>query len=658
MMPAKDARGTAAVSRDLVQNAFVLMAMAVVTLALGVGLYLQLGLAFWLAVIASLSLYVTALFAHVLLRRSAHLDELRLEVGRLKGELDRFRPAAPAEPGAALASTIARGPSGAAAWPRPDTRPGPAHTSEPASPAPAPAAERPQQAPSPAPARNRDSAQPQRVPPVEARVGTDAPAGRPRAPETAPRAPAPPTPRQDTAWDFRPSQMVARTGPQLAAAAVAPQPAPAPASVSPAPSAPAHMPPPLPRPAAPAVAARPGADIITNLSSASVIASYSPADHPAPKVPRGPPVLPATPPSAPSDSADEIQGLIRRLARDLNAPPAAETASEPSAPLEPVAAPQPQDIEASVAALRETAGRMRDSEPPRPAATIERSAPSAPVAASPGMAEPSVQTAPSPPAASVPQPSAKLDDVAAALERESIDVLLVPIMGLDDKKARHFEISLTVRLGSGEVVSARDIAAASRGSGLLPRLDALRVDRTTRVARYLESRGRTGSLFSALTAESLGSDTFLNNLADLYRDNERVASRLLLSFAQQDARTLSAVHCATLRDMADLGYRFALEDVTDLDMDFAAMKSSGFEFVKLDAMVFLEGLPTANGFVPAADLCRHLSGLGFGLIVGRIEDERQLAEIVGFGAVLGQGLLFGAPRPVKAEVLGQSAAAA
>jgi cyclic-di-GMP phosphodiesterase TipF (flagellum assembly factor) len=65
--------------------------------------------------------------------------------------------------------------------------------------------------------------------------------------------------------------------------------------------------------------------------------------------------------------------------------------------------------------------------------------------------------------------------------------------------------------------------------------------------------------------------------------------------------------------------------------------------------VFLQGLPAPHGFVPAADLCRHLSGLGFTLIVSRIAEERELVKVLGFGALLGQGRLFGGPRPIRQD---------
>ena len=107
--------------------------------------------------------------------------------------------------------------------------------------------------------------------------------------------------------------------------------------------------------------------------------------------------------------------------------------------------------------------------------------------------------------------------------------------------------------------------------------------------------------------------------------------------------------------LAAAGFRFALEEVTDLDMDFGALKAMGFEFVELDAPVFLEGLPAAGGRIPASDICRHLSDFGLTLIVGRIEDDWLLARILGFGVLFGKGTLFGGPSLVKAEVVASRA---
>ena len=73
--------------------------------------------------------------------------------------------------------------------------------------------------------------------------------------------------------------------------------------------------------------------------------------------------------------------------------------------------------------------------------------------------------------------------------------------------------------------------------------------------------------------------------------------------------------------------------------------------------MFLEGLAAAGGRVAASDLGRFFGDIGLTLIVARIEDDWMLARILGFGVQSGMGGLFGGPKLVKAEVVGEPAAA-
>jgi cyclic-di-GMP phosphodiesterase TipF (flagellum assembly factor) len=124
----------------------------------------------------------------------------------------------------------------------------------------------------------------------------------------------------------------------------------------------------------------------------------------------------------------------------------------------------------------------------------------------------------------------------------------------------------------------------------------------------------------------------------------------VLSFTQTDVRGFSTPEWDSLADMRALGFRFAISHMTDLDMDFEALAEQGFVFVKLDASVFLDGLPAPSGRLPSSDVCRHLAQHGLTLVVERIDDDDLLARVFGFGVLLGQGQLFGGARPVRADI--------
>lgn len=374
--------------------------------------------------------------------------------------------------------------------------------------------------------------------------------------------------------------------------------------------------------------------------------------------------------SADTREFESMQVIIRQLAERLNAPeqdveaaaatesPTASAEDDERAPASPdtqahrVAAATDQAIEQSAALLRSAAGDLR-----RIDASVQM-----PERVSPTFAEAlgdslevvgSALPAPHRP----PSPYGRLALIAEAIEAERIDVYLDPIMGLDERRAKHFEVSVRLRTDDHHELEAQDFRPIAAEAGLLAQIDSAKLARTAKVAERLRARGSTGSLFSSFDGGSLGDVGFRETVSGLFADGAPPDGRLVLAFAQGDVRAFTGAHWGEITTMKALGLRFSLEGVTDLDMDFEQMVASGFEFIKLDAKVFLEGLPAPGGAIPASDLCRHMSGMGLTLVVGRIAEEQDLAAIVGFGAVLGQGMLFGASRPVKVDMVAAQAAA-
>ena len=414
--------------------------------------------------------------------------------------------------------------------------------------------------------------------------------------------------------------------------------------------------------------------------------SFRPASPPELSAGPGPePAMPAL--TAPREADVElIQGLIKKLAEEVNAtePPPAPAQRPNSPPRNPEATEAA--IEVSLEALRTAAQTMRATRPgtrelppqtsaetaaprralpapetPLPATKATPSRESKAGACSQSKPDGIPSTRPAEPAASAassPTVQARLATLTEAITAGRVDVLLEPILGLEDQRARHFEVSIRLRGAAGETLEAHRGEPELRGTGLFPMLDCASIARTAQVARRLADRGRSGAVLSPFSSEALGHDAFLNEFAEAVRSHESFADQLVLAFSQSDVRALAPHEWETLADMRDLGFRFALQAVTDLDMDFEALKAKGFSFVKLDADVFLEGMPAPVGPIPAADICRHLARLGLTLIVGGIDNETKLARIFGFGVLLGQGQMFGGPRPVKAEALGPHPAAA
>jgi cyclic-di-GMP phosphodiesterase TipF (flagellum assembly factor) len=362
---------------------------------------------------------------------------------------------------------------------------------------------------------------------------------------------------------------------------------------------------------------------------------------------------PLLPPEAPELNVEHIQELIKKLADELNGGPPPHHNADLESGIAPANEAEAM-IGRSVAALETTVRTMRGDTA------------GAPLASGLGPGAAGLGTLPPPwipPAAAhsgrsgaPPMLDPQLARIAEAVAAERMEVLLETIQGLSEGRPRHYEVSVRLRTADGAILGQDVISRLAQGSGLMPRIDAARMMRAARVARRLSERGVQASILTGAAGESLTDDEFLDAAALQPGNDGRIG--LVLSFTQSDYRTFTPVHAEVVGSMAASGFGFALEDVTDLDMDFGRLKAMGFEFVKLNAPLFLEGLPTSSGRVPASDICRYLSEFGLAVIVGGIEDEWLQARILGFGVLLGKGTLFGGAKLVKAEVVTDRGSAA
>jgi cyclic-di-GMP phosphodiesterase TipF (flagellum assembly factor) len=371
-----------------------------------------------------------------------------------------------------------------------------------------------------------------------------------------------------------------------------------------------------------------------------------------PRASLGPAAAGAAPPEL---RVELVQELIKKLADELNT----TTATRGERPMTPP--PRASAAEAAIDRSVDALESMARSMHARPRMKTPAGRPQADAAGSamptgrptPG-SDPSAGLAHRPHGATPPELNPQLARITEAVAAERMEVLLEPIHALVEGRPRHFEVSTRLITADGTALDRREYATAARGSGLMPRIDAAKMIRAARIASRLGERGREGAVLASLTGDVLIDQAFLEAVTAGSRADGLC---LVLAFAQSEVRAFTPGHVKALGDLAALGFRFALEEVVDLDMDFAALKDMGFTFVELDAPVFLDGLPAAGSRVPAADISRHLANFGLALIVGHIDDDWLLARILGFGVLFGKGALFGGPRLLKDEVVAAPTAA-
>jgi cyclic-di-GMP phosphodiesterase TipF (flagellum assembly factor) len=107
----------------------------------------------------------------------------------------------------------------------------------------------------------------------------------------------------------------------------------------------------------------------------------------------------------------------------------------------------------------------------------------------------------------------------------------------------------------------------------------------------------------------------------------------------------------SLSALAERGFRFSLDNVRDLRLEPRELGQRGFRFVKVPASLLLDrsGGPATD--IHPADLSDLLGRFGIDLIAEKIESEGLVVDLLDYDVRYGQGFLFSAPRPVRAEAL-------
>jgi cyclic-di-GMP phosphodiesterase TipF (flagellum assembly factor) len=114
--------------------------------------------------------------------------------------------------------------------------------------------------------------------------------------------------------------------------------------------------------------------------------------------------------------------------------------------------------------------------------------------------------------------------------------------------------------------------------------------------------------------------------------------------------------------LADLGFRFSLDKVTDLELDVLDLQRADVKFLKVSAATLLEQLIEEEGRlalrslkdIQASDFAALMRRYGVEVIAEKVETERQVIDVLELDIAYGQGHLFGEPRAIREAVLAET----
>ena len=231
-----------------------------------------------------------------------------------------------------------------------------------------------------------------------------------------------------------------------------------------------------------------------------------------------------------------------------------------------------------------------------------------------------------------------------ALRADRVDVYLQPIVSLPQRKTRFYECYTRIRAEDGSVIGPGSYIGIAEREGMVSAIDNLLLFRCVQLIRRTRNRDYDVSFFCNISGESLSDTQFISDFVDFVADNPELAPNIYFEIGQSDLDNAPPESIDNLSRLSDLGFRFSLDQVTHLNLNFAGLAARSFRYVKIDARFLLDSSVEVQSDIAVSDIKQQLDRYGLNMIVEKIERESDLVELLDYEVDFGQGYLFGEPR--------------
>ena len=218
--------------------------------------------------------------------------------------------------------------------------------------------------------------------------------------------------------------------------------------------------------------------------------------------------------------------------------------------------------------------------------------------------------------------------VREALDANRVDLYMQPVVGLPQRRTCFYEGFTRLRTSTGEVVAPGAFLAAAEGAGMIAEVDNLLLLRCVQIVRRLTKSDRRVGVFCNVSIRSLADEDFFPGFLDFLRRNGDLAGALIFEMPRAAFESRSAIAARNMARLADYGFRFSLDQVSDLNIDLNELQRAGVRFVKIPGERLVAALhggePVAGrepGALPPEDIAGLFARYGVDLVAEKDRDR-------------------------------------
>jgi cyclic-di-GMP phosphodiesterase TipF (flagellum assembly factor) len=243
--------------------------------------------------------------------------------------------------------------------------------------------------------------------------------------------------------------------------------------------------------------------------------------------------------------------------------------------------------------------------------------------------------------------AAILDIVREAIDTDRVDLYLQPIVSLPQRKHRFYECFSRIRDHDDNLIGPEAYLEIAERNGLIAAIDNILLIRCVQLVRKVQQKRRNVGFFVNISPHTLADRKFFAEFVLFMEENNELAPNLVFEFAQADIVDLPSETAGRLHQLGELGFRFSLDRVKRLDLNYPELSRRFIRYIKVESEALKAWQAEAHGGEGPTAFKSALDRYAIDIVAERVEEEEQLRELLDYGIDYGQGYLFGEPRPAR-----------
>ncbi len=242
---------------------------------------------------------------------------------------------------------------------------------------------------------------------------------------------------------------------------------------------------------------------------------------------------------------------------------------------------------------------------------------------------------------------AQMQAVRSAIKNNRTEFYLQPVVRLDDRKVKFYEGLTRLRDAQGKIIMPATYLPIAESAGLGVKIDNMLLLRSINVIENFIRKKYWLGVFCNFSKHALRNLGRFGPFKPYLAAKTSLSGYLVFEFSQAVLDSFDGIELQNMKALARLGFRFSLDNITRLDMDFQKLFLLGFRYLKVDGDILSDGRDRNGMHFVTVSLAAEMRRAGLQLIAHKLETREMAEVLLNYDIPLGQGYLYGKPRLIR-----------